>query len=215
MSKLVIFDTEYLSCDGTMYRLWSAAHDPDPLLVQIGAVLLDLSDTARIADTLNLLVTPRDRQGRVCGLDSYFVELTGISNDRLRAEGVTLAQSLNMLNHFAQGSDFWSGGKDELFALGVSCFLQNVAPSIAPNRFHNLKSVALEAGVPEVDISATNSAGLSGYFGVSLPDLHEHDALDDALSLSHAVLHLLEEGRITRRELHCAARSRDFAPSTA
>ncbi len=215
MSKLVIFDTEYLSCDGAMYRLWSAAHDPDPLLVQIGAVLLDLSDTARIADTLNVLVTPRDRQGRICGLDPYFVELTGITNNRLRAEGVPLAHALNMLNHFAQGTGFWSWGKDELFALGVSCFLQNVTPSIAPSRFHNLKSVALSAGMPEVDIGVTNSAGLSGYFGVNLPNLHEHDALDDALSLSHAVLHLLDEGRITLRDLHCATPSRDFAPSTA
>ena len=43
--------------------------DPDPLLVQIGAVLLDLSATLRIADTLNVLVTPRDRKGWICGLD--------------------------------------------------------------------------------------------------------------------------------------------------
>ncbi|MFY0661613.1 MAG: exonuclease [Shimia sp.] len=201
MSKLVIFDTEYLSCEGAMHRLWSAADDPDPLLVQIGAVLIDLDAPARVEDSLNVLVLPNDRFGAQCALDPYFVALTGITNERLRAEGVGIEAALEALDRFSRGSRLWSWGKDELFALGVSCFVQGVQPSIPASRFGNLKSVFQKASMSVHDIANTNSANLSTFFGVETGLLRDHDALDDAFSLSAAVLHQLDSAKINRADL--------------
>lgn len=201
MLKLVIFDTEYLSRDGAMHRLWSAAEDPDPLLVQIGAVLVDLDDPVGVTDKLEVLVLPRNRHGELCKLDPYFVALTGISNERLRSEGMELSEALEALDRFSQGSHLWSWGKDELFALGISCFVQDVTPKIAAERFSNLKSVFQKSAMTELDIANTNSAALSAFFGLDQADLRDHDALDDAMSLSAAVLHLLKEGTICAGDL--------------
>ncbi|WP_294225477.1 hypothetical protein [uncultured Shimia sp.] len=197
MPKIVIFDTEYLSCDGAMYRVWSAANDPDPILVQIGAVLVDLDGPARVVDTLNVIVTPQDRHGRVCQLDPYFVQLTGLTDQQLETEGVPLRDALEMLDSFSQGSDFWSWGKDELFALGISCFVQGLSPSIPARRFSNLKSV-MHSAISERDIANINSSELSQFFGLNGPNLRAHDALGDATSLSAALIHLLETNKIDR-----------------
>ncbi|SMP04485.1 exonuclease [Shimia sagamensis] len=205
MSKIVIFDTEYMSRDGAMYRVWSAANDPDPILVQIGAVLVDLQRPARVVNTLNVIVTPQDRHGRVCKLDPYFVQLTGLTDHRLDTEGVSLRDALMMLDSFSLGSDFWSWGKDELFALGISCFVQGVCPPIPAQRFFNLKSV-MSSAISERDIANVNSAGLSQFFGLSRPTLRAHDALGDATSLSDALLHLLDANKIDRE---CFFRARE------
>ncbi len=110
-------------------RCIAVVRRPCPLLlVQIGSVLLELSEDSRILETFNALVVPSDRNDRICDLFPYFVEVTGIAEDRLEIEGLPSAQSLEPLNQFSQGADLSSWGKDELFALDMSCFQQNIAP---------------------------------------------------------------------------------------
>lgn len=42
MKKAIIFDCEFLCLEGSQRRFWCAAHDPDPVIAQIGAVRLGL-----------------------------------------------------------------------------------------------------------------------------------------------------------------------------
>ncbi len=197
MSRIVVFDCEYLTKEGAMGRLWSAHDDPDPIVVQIGAVLLDLDDGARIVDETKIYVTPEDRSGAPCRLDPYFTDLTGISTEDLARNAVDLGTALRRLDDFSQGAGFWSWGKDELFALGISCFLRGIAPPIGPRRFGNLKGVFHRAGMPEADIKSTNSGRIAAYFGVGSASLAEHDALDDARSLARALGHLMARGHLS------------------
>ena len=197
MSKIVVFDCEYLTKEGAMGRLWSGHDDPDPMVVQIGAVLLDLDDDARIVDETKIYVKPEGRDGALYLLDPYFIELTGISDEVLATDAVDLGEALHRLDDFSQGADFWSWGKDELLALGVSCFLRGLVPPIGARRFGNLKSVFLRTGMTETHIKATNSGQLAGYYGVDSAALSEHDALDDARSLARALGHLMEKGHLS------------------
>lgn len=177
-----------------MSRLWSGHGDPDPIVVQIGAVLLDLDDHASIVDQTKIYIKPTDRDGLPCQLDPYFVQLTGITSDVLASDAVDLGNALKQFSTFSRGTDLWSWGKDELFTLAVSCFVRGIAPPIGATRFGNLKNILSKAGMIEKDIKSTNSGELADYYGVGCESLAEHDALDDSLSLARTLRHLMLEG---------------------
>jgi inhibitor of KinA sporulation pathway (predicted exonuclease) len=197
VSMIVVFDCEYLTQEGAMGRLWSGHGDPDPMVVQIGAVLLDLAQGARVIDEVRIHVKPIDRYGAACTLDPYFIDLTGITPHIIASQAVDLGVALQQLDAFSGGANLWSWGKDELFALGVSCFLRGIAPPIPAVRFNNLKHAMACAGMPDGDIKSTSSGAIADYFGVGLASLFKHDALDDARSLARAVGHLTAQGRLS------------------
>lgn len=197
MSNIVVYDCEYLTREGAMGRLWSHHADPDPIVVQIGAVLLDLANNANIIDEIKIYINPEDRHGARYQLDPYFIDLTGITENDITRDAVDLASALDQLDTFSRGANFWSWGKDELFALGVSCFLRGIPPPICPGRFGNLKRAMHQAGMPEADIKSTSSGEIAEYFGVGSASLSKHDGLDDAISLARAVGHLIRKGHLS------------------
>lgn len=197
MSEIVVYDCEYLSKEGAMGRMWSGHDDPDPIVVQIGAVRLNLDDNAKIIEETKIFIRPKDRKGAVCGLDPYFIALTGITDETIAQDAVELGAALAQLDEFSGTANFWAWGKDELIALGISCFLAGIAPPIKPSRFGNLKSIFRQAGMPNTDIDATSSGEIADYYGVGNSSLSKHDALDDALSLSRALRYLMERDQVS------------------
>lgn len=179
-----------------MDRLWSGANDPDPVVVQIGAAIVDLNRNAEIIDEIDIYVEPLDRNGLSQPLDSYFTDLTGIDSDDIERRAVSLNVALTQLDQFSRGSNLWSWGKDELLAIAVSCFVQRVENSFEPTRFKNLKQVFLCAGCPENEINATSSGRLAGYIGVKTEGLVQHNALDDVRSLAYSLQKILHSGAV-------------------
>lgn len=198
MTEIVIFDCEYLTKAGAMGRMWSDHNDPDPIVVQIGAVRLDLDDDARIVDQIKIYIKPEDRHGTPYPLDPYFVDLTGVTNEVIDRDAVDLGSALREFDAFSRGTSLWSWGKDELFALGVSCFIHGITPPIAPARFGNLKLILSKAGMPDADIKSTSSGEIADYYDVGNPSLSKHDALDDTLSLAQALKHLMTLGHLRK-----------------
>jgi DNA polymerase III epsilon subunit-like protein len=196
MRKAIILDCEFLCREGSLGRLWCGADDPDPVVAQIGAVKLGLASDFPILETVKLTVRPIDRFGAAFAVDRYFTELTGITGQDLEAEGIALAEALDGLDRFAEGARFWSWGKDELFMLGVSCYIAGIEPPIPARRFDNAVKLMLAAGMPAADLAKTRSGQLADYFGIAHPALRAHDALDDARSLALALQHLLRTGRV-------------------
>ena len=68
MRFAVLYDCEYLTMEGAQRRYWAGPLDPDPIVVQIGAVRLGLEGDFPILETEKIYVTPIDRFGRACGL---------------------------------------------------------------------------------------------------------------------------------------------------
>ncbi|MGI9366251.1 MAG: exonuclease, partial [Rhizobiaceae bacterium] len=87
--------------------------DPDPIIVQYGAIKIGLSDDFPIIDKLRVFIKPIDRFGNLYPLDPAFVALAGITEDIVAEKGVGLKSALNSLDEFSEGSSFWSWGKDE------------------------------------------------------------------------------------------------------
>lgn len=196
MKSAVVFDCEFLCLEGSQRRFWCAAIDPDPVIAQIGAVRIGLEGNFEILDTFRTYIRPVDRHGRRYGLDAFFTQLTGITEDDIEREGVPITDALLAFDRFAAGQRCWSWGKDELNMVAISCYVAGVPFPIPANRFDNAVKLVLAAGMPVEDIGRTPSNKLVEYFGVDHPPLRGHDALDDALSVSYAVQHLLRVGRL-------------------
>ncbi len=196
MKSAVIFDCEFLCLEGSQRRFWCAAIDPDPVIAQIGATRIKLGGNYEIVDTFRAYVTPVDRHGRRYGLDGFFTQLTGVTEDDIDREGLPLAEVLAQFDRFSHGARCWSWGKDELNMLAISCYVAGIVPPIPASRFDNAVKLVLAAGMPVEDIGRTPSNKLVEYYGVEHPPLRGHDALDDALSVSYAVQHLLRTGKL-------------------
>ncbi len=196
MDTAIIFDCEYLVTENAQQRYWCGPFDPDPVIAQIGAVKLGLTGGFQILATKRIFVRPVDRHGDDYAIDPFFTQLTGITEDTIKTTGVPLAQALNDLNKFSNGAQFWSWGKDELNMMAISCYVANITPIIAANRFDNACKLLLSAGMPYDDIKKTSSNRLAAYFKLKHPPLKGHDALDDALSITYVLQHLLKNGKL-------------------
>lgn len=196
MKTAIVFDCEFLCAEGSQRRFWCGAHDPDPVIAQIGAVRLGLDDPFPILDTHRSYVRPMDRFGRQYDIDPFFTALTGITSDVIAARGVPLSQALQDVDAFSNGARLWSWGKDELNMVAISCYVEGIAPVIPAPRFANAVKLLLAAGMPIEDLARTPSNKLAQYYGVDHPPLQGHDALDDALSVAYALQHLLLAGKL-------------------
>lgn len=201
MKTVIICDCEFLAAEGSPRRYWCGPMDPDPVVVQIGAVKLGLEDDCEILDTISTYVVPRDRRGQVFDIDPFFTQLTGISNSTIDEKGVSLEEALANLDTFSEGAKFWSWGKDELNMLAISCFVAGISPPIRASRFDNACKLVLKAGMPQEDLAKTRSTALASYYNLDHRPLVAHEALDDALSVALALQHLLRRGLLKARDL--------------
>jgi hypothetical protein len=197
MRTAIIFDCEFLCAEGSLRRRWCGAHDPDPVIAQIGAVKLGLDGDFPLLETFRAFVEPRDRLGNRCAVDPFFTRLTGITQAQLWSEGVALQDALAAIGRFADGARFWSWGKDELNMLAISCYIAGIPAPIPAHRFDNAVKLVIAAGIPPADLPNIQSSTLADYYGIAHPPLRGHDALDDALSLAYALQHLLRAGKLT------------------
>ncbi|MBZ9668873.1 exonuclease domain-containing protein [Mesorhizobium sp. ES1-3] len=196
MKTAIIFDCEFLCLEGSQRRFWCAAHDPDPIIAQIGAARFGLEGDFPVLGTHKAYIRPIDRFGERYALDPFFTRLTGITEEVIEAEGVELEEALAGIDRFSDGARFWSWGKDELNMIAISCYVAGIEPPIPATRFDNAVKLLIAAGMPIEDLARTPSNKLADYYGVEHPPLQGHDALDDALSVTYTLQHLMKTGKL-------------------
>lgn len=192
MKHALVFDCEFLTAEGSPSRFWCGPYDPDPVVAQIGVAKIGLEGDFPLLDTLRLYVIPRDRHGQQFTLDPFFTKLTGIAEDDIKQEGLSLNEALKRTKNFASGARLWSWGKDEFNMVAISCYVEGLAPPIPATQFGNACALLLKAGMPYEDIKKTRSNRLADYFKIDHPSLQGHDALDDALSVAYVIQALLQ-----------------------
>lgn len=166
------------------------------MLVQIGAVRLGLDGDFPLLGTFEQLVIPRTRTGGRWPLSPLFTRLTGITRDRLDADGCELANALDRLADFSGDDMIWAWGNDEIFALGISCYLAGIAPPIPATRFGNATRLLVKAEVPPETVVTLRSNTLCAHFGVDDRGAQAHDALGDARSVALVLQHFLRTGTL-------------------
>ncbi|BCG80294.1 exonuclease [Mesorhizobium sp. 113-3-3] len=157
---------------------------------------LGLEDDFPLLGTHKAYVRPIDRFGRRYALDPFFTRLTGITEENIETEGRALGEALAEVDRFSDGARFWSWGKDELNMMAISCYVAGIQPSIPATRFDNAVKLLIAAGMPIEDLARTPSNKLADYYGVEHPPLQGHDALDDALSVTYTLQHLMKAGKL-------------------
>jgi len=182
---IVVFDTEYTAWAGSRERGWSEPWEHREV-VQIGAVRLRAGDLAETGH-LDLVVRPAVNPV----LSDYFVDLTGITNQRLAEEGMPLAAALERFAAFvAEGDQFVANG-DDLGVITENCKLARIGCPLPAERFRNLRH---DLGVAFDRPDGVDSYTLTQRAGVASVG-RAHDALADARAIAAALGYLRREGR--------------------
>ncbi|CAA7622680.1 conserved hypothetical protein [Magnetospirillum sp. LM-5] len=170
----IVYDLEYTSWPGAWERGWTGPGEHREI-VQIGAVRVDAA--FRELASLCLLVRPRINPT----LSSYFVDLTGISQDALDARGIDVVDALESLLRFAEPDlPLVANGGDAL-VIAENCRLAGIADRFL-GRTHDVYPRLLAA------------TGRTHLFSADLPKLFDlapcgrgHDALADARAVAGAL----------------------------
>ena len=195
MRHVTVFDCEHLTNEASPRRFWCGPDDPDPLLVQIGAVRLSLEPPFPLRETFDLIVRPVGRDGPVQP-SAFFSRLTGIDAERVARDGVPLVEALARFAAFVGDAAAYSWGKDEITSLAPACFVAQVPCPIPVAQFRNAAALVETAGVPLETVHGLRSHTLPAHFGLPA-EPEAHDGLADARGVARVLAHLLSEGRLT------------------
>jgi DNA polymerase III epsilon subunit-like protein len=199
MREVVVFDCEHLTNETSPSRFWCGPDDPDPLLVQIGAVRLSLEAPFALGESFDCIVAPVGRDGPLTPSD-FFTRLTGIDAARIAREGLPLAEALERFAAFAGDAPLWSWGKDEITSIAPACFVAGIVSPIPAGRFGNAAALLLAAEVPLETIHGLRSHRIAAHFGLP-PEPQAHDGLADARAVARVLAHLLAEGRLAASDV--------------
>lgn len=180
--QLIVFDLEFTAWEGSLARHWLGPGEFKEV-VQIGAVRLH--DGTRPAESFNCLVRPRFNPR----LSDYFENLTGISNDRLAAEGVAFETACRRFLDFSAGNAIAAFGRDDL-VLEENIRLHGLKDFPALPPFLNLRDWFDAQGF---DTDPLHSCDIGPLLGVPFEG-REHDALCDARSIAAGIEVLLKRG---------------------
>ena len=205
MAQAIVWDVEFMTAPGAPQRFWCGPDDPDPVLVQIGAVTLELDGPPALGAEFQCVVIPRDRHGAAFEITDFVTRLTGLTRGRVASEGLELPEALARFDAFTQGAPVWAWGTDELNAIAISCYIAGIAAPIPATRFGNATRLLRTAGVPVDEIHKLRSNMLCDHFGIEHPGARAHDALSDATGTALVLRHLLEEGRLSPADFALAA----------
>lgn len=164
-----------------MQRKWNAPGEYREI-VQIAAVRANC-DSYGEEDSFNIFVRPVKNPE----LSEFFTDLTGITPDNIDTAGVSLENGLAQFASWAGDFDFYSYGMDA-DVIEENCKLINIEFPFAKSRFHNLRPLFSQNGIPDKDFT---SGTIVRAFGQEV-SRRPHDALNDVRTLLDG-LKLLDE----------------------
>ena len=185
--ELILYDTEHTAWEGSLARLWSEEWEHREL-VELGAVRV-AADDFRILGEFRRLTPPQANPI----LSEYFTDLTGIRQECVERDGVSLPILFQELADFGSGCSLFMANGDDQDVLETSAGLQGVSLPMEADRFMNLRPLLRQVfqGVP-----GKLTTGLLPQ-RVGLPVTGTlHAALDDAVALARTLAELRRTGRI-------------------
>ena len=183
--SIVVFDTEYTSWPGAEARGWSHPQEHREI-VQIGAVRLD--SQFAITATLDSIVRPTINSL----LSEFFVDLTGITQERVDRDGCSFAEALAEFERFVTDSSlvaYSNGPDDRILEENMELYkLHSRLPSVEFINIQPWFKTAIGWKGPNI-----RSCDVLARVGSS-ERFPSHDAVGDATSVAVAIRHLKSEG---------------------
>lgn len=186
-ATIIVMDLEWTSWEGARARDWSGPGE-EMEIVQIGAVKLADSDGMPELDAFEVLVRPRINPR----LDRYFIDLTGITQQRLDREGMDLKEALHRFQRFVGNPSGLIGFGDELWRVHVNCQLYAMRDPFADMECGDARDRLIAAfdDLPQW----VNSCDLPRLLGFAAPGT-AHQALADSRCVAEALRRLRAIGK--------------------
>ena len=178
---VIIADLEFTSWKGAQESGWSGPGQFREI-VQIGAVRVDAGEGFAERANFSTLVRPTINPE----LSDYFTALTGITNDAVARDGVSLEIALAGFADFADADVILSHGRDDL-VIAKDCALKDLQNPIAGADWRDLNP-----GLRAITGQKLPSSALPAQFGLDAAG-SAHDALDAARALARVLAHLRTE----------------------
>jgi len=178
----VVFDLEFTAWDGSMASYWLRPGEFKET-VQIGAVKVDCAFQA--GDRFDMLVRPRLNPV----LSDFLQNLTGITNEQVRARGVDFAEAYKAFVTFAGDLPILSFGRDDLVLAG-NLRLYGLKDLPPLPRFLDIRQWLHEQGI---DVRGMHACDVGPAAGVPFEG-QTHNGLHDALSVAAGMAALIARG---------------------
>jgi hypothetical protein len=181
---MVVFDLEWTAWEGSLARSWSGPGEYREV-IQIGGVRLDAVRFERLT-AFDRLVRPV----RNPVLSDYITRLSGLTNERMLAEGMSFQAALAEFAAFVGDRPIWCNGSDAA-VLRENCALQAIACPVDTARIGNLRPLLARAtGMPD---SRLVSCELPELLGIGR-GRECHTGAGDAIAIASALAALRASG---------------------
>jgi len=177
---MIVVDTEYTCWKDSLLTGWADSSRPREI-VQIAAIRLD--DDLREVEAMQVFARPSINPG----LSQFFTELTGITQERIDAEGVPFVDALDRFLAFAGMEPIVCMNSDG--AVMAECAARAGIQIDLP-RFHRLRPFLEACGI---DVGGLSSGDLHMLTPTPLEG-RAHDALHDVRSMATWLANARHEG---------------------
>lgn len=182
--RVVVFDLEYTAWEGSAARNWSGPGEYREI-IQVGAVELD----ATLAELSSFSVYVRPTRNPE--LSPYITALTGITNERIAAEGRSFADALVALVAFVRGAMMICSGSDA-GVLRENCALNGLAYPFDAGQTLDVRPLFRSVFGDAIDLT---SSRLPSQLGLALAE-DPHTGLGDARAITSVLRLLRGRGQI-------------------
>ncbi|MEK7505524.1 MAG: 3'-5' exonuclease [Patescibacteria group bacterium] len=138
--EFIIFDTEFTAWDGSHARKWSGPGEYMEI-VEIGAIKVNAEKLEEVAE-FSILVKPIKNPV----LSEYFINLTGITNQRVEREGVSLTEAIKKFSEFVGKLPAYSFGGDQI-VIKKNCDLLGIQFLMSDTGFFDVIEVFESKGI--------------------------------------------------------------------
>lgn len=179
----VILDTEYTSWEGAYQRGWSGDGEHREL-VQISAIKILNLETLNKTEFFSFYTKPRVNPQ----LSDYFINLTGISQHMVDANGVEIIDAINSFVDFSAGCNCLSWDND-ISIIEENISLLHEKPVLRIRKNIDIRGLFTKYGIDCSTISSGQIDSLLDGPSVIKPG-QSHNALSDCVSILSAITKL-------------------------
>ena len=184
--SIILFDLEYTAWEGSHARRWSEDWEHREI-IQIAAIQVTADEEVAENRIFDCLVRPKHNPL----LSTYIMELTGIEQAALDAQGLSFPEALAEFTAFCGESRLFCYG-DDPGVLSENCELNGLAFPDFPAGIHDIRAVFERAGI---DTRRYTSGTVHQAAGAAF-DPAAHNALNDVRSMALTLRALIRQGRI-------------------
>lgn len=196
---VTVIDCELLETAPARARLWRGPLDPDPIVLRIAAQPLYVDPPFEFGASAQFLLRPLDRNGQQIRLDPEITARTGITEEMIATQGMSVPEALLALDRLSGGGRLLSWGKDELHLMAIGCYVAGFQALIPVGRFGNAARLLKTAGLA---LDALENAAWHEVAALcDLPPVETAPGTEAVTSIARALQEMMRRGDLSARDV--------------